>query len=187
MKKFGLILFGFALGVIVTFPFVPDISFEEHTVDLPFRQQLAQEAVQTYVVTHVVDGDTVDVTSADGVKQRVRFVGIDTPETVDPRKQVECEGHEASQRMKALLHGKTVTLERKPDEDTDQYGRALRYVFLDGEDIGARMISEGYAESICDRYPHPKCALYDQMEAAAKNAGKGRWLTCANIRSTPTP
>lgn len=176
MKKFALVLFGFALGVAVMLPFVPEISFRQHTVDVGVPE--TSTSSDTFVVTHVVDGDTIDVTGADQKKVRVRFVGIDTPETVDPRKGVQCEGPEASNRMKALLSGKTVTLEKKPDEDKDDYGRLLRYVYLDGKDIGAQMLAEGYAESLCEKFPHPKCDAYDALEAKAKSEKLGRWGAC---------
>ncbi len=80
--------------------------------------------------------------------------------------------------MKSLLTHASVTLERKPDEDADQYGRFLRYVFLDGNDIGAQMIREGYAVSLCEKYPHPKCDLYDELEQKAMQEKRGRWSAC---------
>lgn len=181
MQKLALVFFGCTLGVFVTLFFVPEFSVPRHTIDVApkMARQHTPVSSSTFRVTHVVDGDTIDVTDTAGVKQRVRFIGIDTPETVDQRKEVECGGQEASDRMHALLDGKIVMLHTKPDEDKDQYGRLLRYVFLGDEDIGSVMLSEGYAESLCDRYPHPKCALYDRLEAAAKGAGKGRWGGCA--------
>lgn len=133
----------------------------------------------TYRVSNVVDGDTLDVRGADGTEVRVRLVGIDTPETVDPNRRVECEGPEASARMKELLLEKNVSLEAKPDEDKDPYGRLLRYVFLSGKDIGAQMIEEGYAVSICKKFPHPRCNTYEELEKKAMQAKLGRWGKCA--------
>lgn len=130
-----------------------------------------------FLVSKVVDGDTIDVL-VDGKPERVRFIGIDTPETVDERKNIQCYGPEASARMKELLSGKSVALETKPDEDRDDYGRLLRYVILDGEDVGATMLSEGYAKSLCAAFPHPRCAAYDALEKVAKSAGVGRWGAC---------
>ncbi len=114
----------------------------------------------------------------DGKSERVRFIGIDTPETVDDRKKVQCYGPEASERMKELLSGKSVALETKPDEDKDDYGRLLRYVILDGSDIGAEMIEEGYAKSLCFAFPHPRCEEYDKLEREARELKRGRWGTC---------
>src|SRR5690349_13538593 len=76
-------------------------------------------------VARVIDGDTIELTSGD----RVRYIGMDTPETVDPRKTVQCFGKEASAANRALVEGKVVTL--VPDvEDRDMYDRFLRYVYL---------------------------------------------------------
>src|SRR3712207_834205 len=84
-----------------------------------------------YEVVKVVDGDTLDVKNKEGITERLRLIGINTPETVDPRKPVECFGKEASNRAKTLLHGGTVTLEFDPTQDTrDKYGRLLAYVIL---------------------------------------------------------
>lgn len=132
----------------------------------------------SYRVAHVIDGDTIDVFLDASHAERIRFIGIDTPETVDQRKKIQCYGPEASARMKELLTGKYVTLETKPDEDKDDYGRFLRYVILDGKDIGAEMLEEGYAKSLCVAFPHPKCAEYDALEREAKNKKIGRWGSC---------
>ena len=125
----------------------------------------------------MIDGDTIDVTVGDGL-ERIRFIGIDTPETVDERKPVQCYGPEASAKMKELLTGESVTLDTKPDEDKDDYGRFLRYVILDGKDIGALMLGEGYAKSLCRAFPHPKCGEYDRLEQLARSEKRGRWGVC---------
>ncbi len=161
--------FGLISGVLLTLAIVMIVQ--------ETRQQKTFIAGR-FIVTHVVDGDTIDVVTPSGAKERVRLVGIDTPETVDPRKRVQCEGPEASARLKQLLAQKRVSLEAKPDEDRDPYGRLLRYVYLDGNDIGAQMISEGYALSICKKFPHPKCSLYQDLQQKAMGAKLGRWGVC---------
>ncbi len=138
-------------------------SSEEHEILFP--------------VARVIDGDTIDVV-IDGKTERIRFIGIDTPETVDDRKKIQCYGPESSAHMKELLSGKSVALETKPDEDRDDYGRLLRYVFLGDTDIGATMLEEGYARSLCFAFPHPRCAEYEALEEVAKSAGRGRWEAC---------
>ena len=80
-------------------------------------------------VVHVVDGDTIDV-RIDGKEYRVRYIGIDTPETVHPTRGEEPYGREASNRNKQLVSGQTVYLEQDVSE-TDRYGRLLSYVWLD--------------------------------------------------------
>ncbi|MDD5103442.1 MAG: S-layer homology domain-containing protein [Candidatus Peribacteraceae bacterium] len=126
-------------------------------------------------VTRVVDGDTFKVQLA--VEETVRIIGIDTPETVDPRKPVQCFGKEASTKLKELLEGEDVMLEKNPAEERDKYGRLLRYVDLDGEDIGATMIEEGYAYSY-KQYPHPRLEEYNELEKKAREENRGLWDSC---------
>ncbi|MDD5741949.1 MAG: S-layer homology domain-containing protein [Candidatus Peribacteraceae bacterium] len=127
-------------------------------------------------VLDVVDGDTLRV-EVDGVTEKVRIIGIDTAETVDPRKPVQCFGKEASDHMKELLSGKTIELETNPAEDRDVYDRLLRYVRLDGEDVGAAMVRDGYAHSY-KKYPHPRLEDYNELEREAHEANRGLWSSC---------
>jgi endonuclease YncB( thermonuclease family) len=82
----------------------------------------------TALVLRVVDGDTIEV-QLNGQATKVRYIGMNTPETVAPGRPVECYGPEASAANKALVAGQTVTLEKDVSE-TDQYGRLLRYVWV---------------------------------------------------------
>ena len=132
---------------------------------------------QTTRVVRVIDGDTIDVRTGNAKTEHIRIIGINTPETVDPRKKVQCFGPEASRRMHEIADGKTVTLEAKPGEDRDKYGRLLRYVTLDGRDLGARMIAEGFAQSY-RHFPHPRLRTYDQLESQARSSGLGLWSAC---------
>ncbi len=125
-----------------------------------------------------MDGDTIDVRDGAGKTERVRFVGIDTPESVDPRREVQCFGKEASAHVKKILDGKTVTMKAKPDEDRDSYGRLLRYVYLDGKDIGLTLLSEGYAFSVCKKFPHEKCETYEAEAKKAESKKLGLWSAC---------
>jgi|GEM_PF-3437483 len=129
------------------------------------------------MVTSVVDGDTFKV-QLDTI-ETVRIIGIDTPETVHPSKPVQCFGKEASAKLKELLDGEEVTLEQNPVEDRDKYDRLLRYVDLDGEDIGASMIEEGFAYSY-KQYPHPRLAEYNELEQEAREERRGLWGSCAS-------
>ena len=126
-------------------------------------------------VTRVVDGDTFKVQL--DAEETVRIIGIDTPETVDPRKPVQCFGEEASNKLKELLNGKDVLMEKNPAEDRDKYDRLLRYVDLDGEDIGAKMIEEGFAYSY-KQYPHPRLEEYNALEKKAREESRGLWSSC---------
>jgi len=130
-------------------------------------------ATERAQVTRVVDGDTIEVSMA-GATYKVRYIGVDTPETVDPRRPVGCYGREASERNRQLVEGKTVALEKDISE-TDDFGRLLRYVWVDGEMVNAELVREGYA--IASTYPpdvkHQELFLSLQREAIG--AGLGLW------------
>ncbi len=132
-------------------------------------------------VTRVVDGDTIDV-SINGAPFTVRFVGMDTPETVDPRRPVGCFGKEASNETKSLLTGKTVILQ-KDISNTDKYKRILRYIYLPLEDgtylfVNDFLVREGFAKV----YTYPPDVKYDQRfkeaEQEAKANNRGMWSAC---------
>jgi len=125
-------------------------------------------------VARVIDGDTIEL--ADG--ERVRYLGMDTPETVNPKKPVQCYGPEASARNHELLDGQAVRLVRDV-EDTDMYGRLLRYVYLpDGTFVNMVLVADGYARVYT--WP-PNIAHTREFQAAqaqAKAAGRGLWGAC---------
>jgi micrococcal nuclease len=95
-------------------------------------------------VVRVVDGDTI-IVNVEGQEYRVRYIGIDTPETVHPTKPVEPFGKEASEMNKQLVEGKIVRLEKDISE-TDRYGRLLRYVYVDDIFVNAELVRLGYAQ-----------------------------------------
>jgi micrococcal nuclease len=128
-------------------------------------------------VLRVTDGDTLHVLLSDGTERNVRIIGIDTPETVHPRKPVQCFGPEASKRMKELAQGKTVELIKREGEDEDRYGRLLRYIMLDGRDLGALMIEEGFARAYRP-FMHPKIREYRELEQDARSRRAGLWGKC---------
>ena len=126
-----------------------------------------------YLVTKIIDGDTIEV-KINGEKKRVRYIGIDTPETVHPSKPVECFGKEASNRNKELVKGKMIRLEKDVSE-TDKYGRLLRYVYIDDDFINLRLVAEGYANVVT--YP-PDVKYSEQFLKAEQEARKsdlGLW------------
>lgn len=140
-----------------------------------------------YMVVRVVDGDTLTV-SIDGEDQTIRLIGINTPETVDPRKPIECFGKEASAEAKALLGGRNVYLEADESQDTyDKYQRLLAYVYLeDGTNINKRMIENGFAYEYTYQTPYKYQAIFKATEASAKAGGKGLWATnaCSSVSSS---
>ena len=105
----------------------------------------------------------------------MRLIGADTPETKHPTKAVQRFGQEASAFTTAALEGRTVQLETDRTGDTvDRYGRWLRYVYLDGQNFNARLISKGYAHAIRG-FRYSKRASFIRLEEAAKRLGKGLW------------
>lgn len=131
-----------------------------------------------YRVLRVVDGDTLVVMGTDG-EHKVRIIGINTPETVDPRRQVECFGKEASNYAKSLLVGKAVKLTADPTQTaTDKYGRWLRYVEVDGVDVGRAMIAGGYAYEYTYDSDYQRAADYRLAARTARQNSAGLWGAC---------
>lgn len=130
----------------------------------------------SYKVIKVIDGDTVAV-EINGKKETIRLIGINTPETVDPRKPVECFGIEASNRAKEILTGKRVKLEADSVVgERGKYGRLLRYVFLDdGTNFNKMMISEGYAYEYTYNLSYKYQSEFRQAEKEAREAKRGLW------------
>jgi micrococcal nuclease len=137
------------------------------------------------VVTEVVDGDTVKVAAG----ETVRLIGIDTPETRDPRTTVQCFGREASARARALMDGERVTLELDPTQgERDRYGRLLAYVWLgDGRLVNEVLVAEGYAHEYTYATPYRHRDRLRAAEAAARAGGLGLWspATCNGDTSQP--
>lgn len=129
-------------------------------------------------VTSVVDGDTIDV--AQGTqKERVRLIGVDTPETHDPRKPVQCFGEAAAAYTKQLLQNKDVRLAPDPENsDRDKYQRLLRYVYLpNGTLVNARLIADGYGFAYVV-FPFTKLEEFRALEAQARQNNQGLWAGC---------
>ena len=124
-------------------------------------------------VLRVIDGDTIEV-QIDGKSHSVRYIGIDTPETRHPSKEVEFLGPEASARNRALVEDKIVQLEKDVSE-MDRYGRLLRYVYINGQMVNAILVQEGYAQ--VSTYP-PDVKYSDDLRALQQQAvdqGIGLW------------
>jgi micrococcal nuclease len=130
-------------------------------------------------VTRVVDGDTV-VVAVGATSESVRLIGVDTPETVDDRKPVQCFGPEASARTKALLPpGTAVRLERDT-EARDQYGRLLAYLIrsADGLFVNLALVREGFGTVLIIEPNAAHAVALREAEAAARGAGIGLWGAC---------
>jgi micrococcal nuclease len=120
-----------------------------------------------------VDGDTIEV-NIGGDLYKVRYIGIDTPETVHPTRGEEPYGKEAATKNKELVEGKIVTLEKDISE-TDKYGRLLRYVYVGDTFVNAELVRLGYAQVVT--YP-PDVKYQDlflQLQKEAREEGRGLW------------
>jgi micrococcal nuclease len=131
-------------------------------------------------VLRVVDGDTIRVL-VQGKEDTVRLIGIDAPETIDPKKSAQCFGKEASEKAKEVLENKTIILESDSTQgDRDEYGRLLRYIFLeDGTNFDKFILREGYAyEYTFKNNPYKYQSEFIQAEKKAKEENKGLWSSC---------
>jgi micrococcal nuclease len=132
-----------------------------------------------YPVTHVMDGDTIAV-NINGTAVPIRLLGIDTPETVDPRKPVRCYGPEASAETKSLVTGKTVRLALNPNREmTDKYGRYLAYVYIDGGVfLNDYLVSNGFAREYTVGSAYSFQAQFRNDQAQAQQKDLGLWKAC---------
>jgi len=136
--------------------------------------------LQQAQVVRVIDGDTIEV-SIGGKTYKVRYIGINTPETKDPQKGVEWMGPEAAAKNEELVGGKVVGLEKDVSE-TDRYGRLLRYVWVGDLMVNAELVRLGCAQ-VSTYPPDVKYTdLFLQLQREAREAGRMCGLT-----PTPSP
>lgn len=159
---------------------IPSPTIEPSATPIPLNLEFV-------TVKRVVDGDTISLENG----KVVRYIGIDTPETVDPRKPVQCYAKEASARNKELVEGQVVGLEKDVSE-TDKYGRLLRYVYKGDVLINELLVREGYAHS--SSYP-PDIKYQEKFRLAEQEAmenKRGLWgevcaVTPTLVQSAPSP
>jgi len=141
-----------------------------------------------YAVIEVVDGDTIAILR-DGRREPIRLIGIDSPETRDPRTVVECFGREASVRAKTLLVGQRVRIATDPTQDErDRYDRLLAYVWLeDGTFVNQAMVAEGFAYEYTYDAPYRYQAEFKAAQRLAMEASIGLWSpsTCGGDANQP--
>ena len=138
--------------------------------------ELEQGDRATAEVLRAVDGDTIEVL-IDGEEEDVRYIGVDTPESVAPDQPVECYGHEASDFNAGLVEGEQVTLVFDA-ELRDQYGRLLAYVFVGDLLVNAELLEEGYAETLEIEPNTSKAPRFERLGQRAGAAGRGLWGAC---------
>ena len=125
---------------------------------------------EIYRVKRVIDGDTIELANG----EKVRLIGVDTPETKHPHKPVEYFGEEADRFTKKMVEGKKVRLEFDWQE-RDRYGRLLAYVYLtDGTFVNAEIIKQGYGHAYT-KYPFKYLEEFRQYEREARENKIGLW------------
>ena len=140
----------------------------------PKVQGVTSTSEVSYVVSEVIDGDTIRIDTGD----TIRYIGIDTPETKHPRIGKECFGEEAARFNEQLVLGKSIILE-KDVNDTDRYGRLLRYVWLEGEMVNKILVEQGYAQASAYPPDIKYQVVLDAVEREARENGRGLWTSCA--------
>ncbi len=131
-----------------------------------------------YHVTKFDDGDTIAV-DMNGQEETVRFIGVDTPETHDPRKAVQCFGVAAAAFTKNLIGASSVRLQADPlSTNRDRYDRLLRYIYLpNGTLVNAEIIKQGYGFAYLS-FPFTKAEQFRGLQTTARQQGKGLWTSC---------
>lgn len=166
-RKLRLVFSAIAFLLICAIACVPIVNINFSDVD--------NYAIGLYEVVEVIDGDTIKVKIGNDLKS-VRLIGIDTPETVDSRTDVQCYGEEASAYLKNKLTNKAVELfADKTQDDTDKYDRLLRYASLDGADVGLELVENGYAKEYTYEKAYNKQKQYQEAQEKAKNSKLGLW------------
>lgn len=156
---------GFGIGIKYSTPKIQSAQSED--------EKGSQDFVGEFKVVRVIDGDTIEIEGG----ERVRYIGIDAPETVDPEKPVECFGKEATGKNKELVEGRTVRLEKDTTE-RDKYNRLLRYIYIGNNFINLELVRLGFARSAT--YP-PDTKYQKEITAAQQEAEKsksGLWTAC---------
>lgn len=135
------------------------------------------------VVTRVIDGDTIEV-NINGRIEKVRLIGVDTPETVHPTRGEEPYGREASNFTKSQLEGKSIELEFDVQE-RDRYGRLLAYVWLNGTLFNKTLVEQGYAQ-VATFPPNVKYVdIFTETQKQARENNRGLWGITEQVKEEP--
>lgn len=171
-------------GLTVSLNNQPLSLAKEYSKNSSQSATVAESTTGNTIVTRVIDGDTLWVLVNEKT-EKVRLIGVDTPETVDPRKPVQCFGKEASDFTKALLLNKQIILEADLSQgDRDKYGRLLRYVFLnDGTLVNQKIIADGYGHEYTYRIPYKYQTEFKTAEQFARTREQGLWAPNACVSS----
>lgn len=155
---------------------VANEATETYKSEISTEQTKLENNSNTYKVERVVDGDTISVFINERI-ETIRLIGIDTPETVHPEKEIECFGLEASLELKELLEGKNIYLKKDTSQDDrDKYNRLLRYVYRsDDLFINQWMIENGFAYEFTYKIPYIFQEEFKQAQINAEINKIGLW------------
>ena len=173
-------LLGTGFGIFVNSPKPAPVLVKsvEITSEATAAAKVIGAGIEKVVVKRVIDGDTIEIEGG----RKVRYIGIDTPETVDPRKPVQCFGREAAAKNRELVLGKEVELEKDISE-TDKFGRLLRYVYIISAEKGRVMVNEDLVrEGFAHASSYPPDVKYqskfNETEKSAQAENLGLWVGC---------
>ena len=154
------------------------LAYSQQSDTKPLAKVVQQAQPGLYQVTEFVDGDTLAV-DMNGTKEKVRMIGVDTPETHDPRKSVQCFGQAAADYTRQLIGSNRVRLEADPENtNRDRYNRLLRYVYLpDGRMVNAELIKNGYGFAYT-YFPFSKLDEFRGYQKSAEEQKLGLWNDC---------
>ena len=182
MRRSGLI--GIGIATVVIGGIAIRIASSEVTEPTAVTEQIVGVPDSGWQVSRIVDGDTIVVTRG-SERQKVRLLGIDTPESVRPDSPVECFGPEASDFATGVLQGRAVTLESDPTQgEMDDYGRRLAYVwYVDAAGkavlFNVQTIAAGMAREYTYEAPYMRRDAFIAAQQEARSANRGLWLACA--------
>ena len=166
-KKFGVPAIVVAVIIVVALYFSPNHLDLDGKLTTPEEAQKANQRIEVHI-DRVVDGDTMIVTLPSGLEERVRFIGIDTPESVHPDEEKNTLGATWLVNLHEQLEGKDVELELDV-ELRDQYKRTLAYVWLDGEMFNRILLqNEGKSHNLS-----AKCKVCRHIYRRSKKSERG--------------
>ena len=156
--------------------YAPRILPTKISIPIPYTETELDKK-KMFLVTEIIDGDTIRV-NVRGKSESVRLLAIDTPETKDPRKPVQCFGSEATKKMQSFVSGKYVKLvDERSQGNRDKYSRLLRYMYDGKIFINREMVAQGYAFSYKE-YPTKYLGEFNKLEQQAREQNLGLWNKC---------
>jgi micrococcal nuclease len=172
------ILFLLSLFAAVTLE-AGSTSYQQAQIGISEQSRESRSKIpEKRVVIRVIDGDTIVVSP----NEKVRLIGVDTPETTHPKKAVECFGKDAKEFTWSMVERRSVRLvldeSNAARNHKDRYGRTLAYVYLDdGTMLNAELIRRGYAYAYT-RFPFRHVVEFRQLERIARSQSVGLWASC---------